>query len=70
MSQGIVVYEALLANQQSLARVQSARRAIEQVGGRIQVDSEPDSPVHIVTLWLPSPYHPEVILPGLPFYPV
>lgn len=70
MSQGVVVYEALLANQQSLARVQSARRAIEQIGGRIQVDSEPGSAVHVVTLWLPPPYQPDTVLPGLPFYPV
>lgn len=70
MSQGVIVYEALLANQQSLLRVQSARRAIEQIGGRVQVDNEPGSAVHIVTLWLPPSYQPETVLPGLPFYPV
>lgn len=70
MSQVLVVYEALLANEQSLARVHAARRAIEHVGGRIEIERQAGSAAHVVTIWLPMPYHPDGVLPGLPFYPV
>lgn len=63
------MYEALLTNPQSIARVQAARHAIQQLGGRVEIQGERGSPVQLVTLWLPAPHTPDEALPGLPFFP-
>ena len=66
----VVMYEATLSNPQNLALVQSARPAIERVGGRVVIDHPTVTGMMTVTLWLPPAYSPAQFLPGLPFYPV
>ncbi|HEX8730997.1 MAG TPA: hypothetical protein VF725_02950 [Ktedonobacterales bacterium] len=70
MAQTLVVYEALLASEQSLARVRNVSRAIERTGGRVEIERQAGSAAHIVTVWLPPQHRIEDALPGLPFYPV
>lgn len=66
-------YEALLANPQHVAQVQAARRAIESVGGSLQIIRTPQSGqsgMTLVVVTLPGAYLPDAFLPGLPFYVV
>lgn len=66
----MVAYQAMLRNPANVARVQAARRAIEQVGGRIQIAPPTKDGMTLVVLSLPEGYAPDHFLPGLPFYPV
>ncbi len=64
-------YEALLSNPQHVAQVQAARRAIESVGGSLQIIRTPEqASMTLVVVTLPSAYLPDTFLPGLPFYVV
>ncbi len=63
-----VVYEALLTQSESLARVQAMRRQIEQIGGALRV--EQSGGAILVTLTLPAQYAPEQFFPDIPFFPV
>lgn len=67
-------YEALLSNPQHVAQAQAAKRAIEGVGGSLQIIRtlpQPGQPgMTLVVVTLPSPYLPDAFLPGLPFYVV
>jgi hypothetical protein len=64
------VYEAILSQPDSLARVQTARRMIERAGGIIKLAPPTSSGMVFVTLVLPDRYLPQDFLAGLPFYPV
>ena len=66
----VKVYEAMLANPASIARVTAARPAIERTGGRVKLAPPTKSGMVLATLTLPDRYTPEDFLPGLPFYPV
>ena len=63
-------FEALLSNPQHVAQAQAARRAIESVGGSLQLirTPQPGQPgMTLVVMTLPNAYLPETFLPGLPF---
>jgi hypothetical protein len=66
----MVAYQAILGNPTNVARVQAARSAIDQVGGRVQIAPPTKDGMTLVVLTLPEGYAPERFLPGLPFYPV
>jgi hypothetical protein len=66
----MVAYQAVLRNPNNVARVQAARRAIEQVGGQVRVAPPTKDGMTLVVLSLPEGNAPEQFLPGLPFYPV
>jgi hypothetical protein len=63
------VYEAMLAQRDSLERVQAARRAIERAGGAIKFAPPTASGMVLVALILPDRHTPQEFLPDLPFYP-
>lgn len=63
-------FEALLSNPQHIAQAQAALRAIERVGGVLQLirAPQPGQPgMTLVVVTLPSAYLPDAFLPGLPF---
>lgn len=62
-------YEALLSNPQHIAQVRAAARAIEQMGGKLEIFPTKTSGLALVVLTLPEQYRPEAIFPGLPFFP-
>ena len=62
-------FEAMLSRPESLIRVQQARLAIEQVGGRIEFQPSGSPDLVLVLLRLPEPYHPDEFLPEIPFFP-
>jgi hypothetical protein len=62
-------YQALLARAESLASVRARRRAIEAVGGKIEIAPPTSTGMVVVKLWLPPPYQPYDFIPDLPFYP-
>jgi len=64
------VYEAMLSQPDSIARVQAARWAIERAGGDVKLAPPSSGGMVLVTLVLPDRYLPQDFLPGLPFYPV
>ena len=64
-------YEALLSNPQHVAQAQAAKRAIEGVGGSLEVIRTPQSGqpgLTLVVVTLPGAYLPDTFLPGLPLY--
>lgn len=63
-----IVYEALLTQSGSLARIQAMRRPIEQIGGAVRIEQAGEA--ILVTLILPAQYMPGQFYPGLPFFPV
>ncbi len=65
----LIAYEAILSDPRNLAQVQSARRAVEAVGGRLLIEPPTKAGMSVVTLYLPEGYVPKQFLPGLPFYP-
>jgi hypothetical protein len=66
----VVVYQAMLSNPNNVARVRAAQRAIEQVGGKIEVAPPTRVGMVVVLVYLPEGYTPDQFVPGLPFYPV
>ncbi len=63
-------YQANFYRPENVARVQQARRAIEQVGGKVEIIPPAKTGMIVVVLTLPEQYSPDDFLPGLPFYPV
>ena len=66
----LIAYQALLANPQNLARVQAARAAIEQAGGRVSIAPPTTVGMVLVILELPEGLRPEQFCPGVPFFPM
>lgn len=66
----LVVYEALLGQPESVARVRALENAIKQAGGKIKITPVPRTGMVAVTLWLPETYHPDEFLPDVPFTPI
>lgn len=62
-------YQALLARADNVAKVQSMRRAIERIGGKVEIAPPTATGMVRVTLWLPPQYQPKDFFPDLPFYP-
>lgn len=62
-------YQALLARQDNVVRVWQMRRAVEDVGGKIEMAPPTVTGMVRVTLWLPPQYQPNDFFPDLPFYP-
>lgn len=60
-------YEALLAQPQHVAQVKAARRAIERIGGTVQMLPAQQTGMTLVVLTLPVSYQPSAFFPGLPF---
>ena len=69
-SVGMLVYQAMLSNPDNLARIQSAKREIERVKGRVRIAAPTKGGLTLVVLELPEGYTPDQFVPGLPFYPV
>lgn len=65
----LLVYEAVLSNSSNLARINTARHAIERAGGNLHVAPLRTGDMTLVTLTLPETHTPDKFLPGLPFYP-
>jgi len=63
-------YQALFSRPENVARVQQARRAIEQAGGKVIIGAPAKNGMITVILTLPETSSPDDFLPGLPFYPV
>jgi len=63
-------YQALLTRRESLDRVKSVRKAIEQVGGQIEVVPSGTPGMTCAIVHLPSPRHPHEFVPEIPFFPV
>lgn len=63
-------YEALITQPENVARVHAGIRAIERVGGSVQIAPPTHDGITLVTLILPDPYRPDQFFPGLPFYPI
>jgi hypothetical protein len=61
-------YHALLSRPESLARVQSAHRAIERAGGFIEIRNTTTAGLMLVVLRLPPGRTPDQFIAGLPFY--
>ena len=66
----MVAYQAMLSNPANVARVRSAQRAIEQIGGKVSIAPPTKVGMVVVLLYLPEGYTPDQFFPGLPFYPV
>ncbi len=66
----LIAYQALLSNPENLARVQAAKREIEQVGGKVSIAAPNKSGLTLVIIELPQGYAPNQFVPGVPFYPV
>ncbi|HLY29814.1 MAG TPA: hypothetical protein VKQ36_02180 [Ktedonobacterales bacterium] len=62
-------YQAVFSRPDNIARVQAARRAIERVGGKVEIIPS-NAGMTAVILTLPEPYRPEQFVPGLPFFPL
>lgn len=65
----LLVYEAVLSHSSNLARINTARSAIERAGGKLHVAPLRAGDMTLVTLTLPETHPPERFLPGLPFFP-
>jgi hypothetical protein len=61
-------YEALLSNPQHVAQVKAAKRAIERIGGALQMLPAQQPGMTLVVLTLPVSYQPSAFFPGLSFY--
>lgn len=63
-------YEALISRPENLALIRAARPAIEAVSGQVSIAAPTKTGLVRVTLCLPPPYTPAMLVPGLPFYPL
>jgi hypothetical protein len=63
-----MAYEAMLSDPERIARVRGATKAIESIGGSVEIAPPTPQGMILVTLWLPRGYVPEDFLPGFPFY--
>jgi len=70
MSMRLYAYQALLSNQQNVARVQRARQEIERMGGRVRIAPPSKVGMVLVVMELPEGALPEHFVPGVPFYPM
>lgn len=67
---GVRVFEAVLAQPDSLARIRAQQRAIERVKGSVKLAPPTVAGLVLVTLVLPEPLTPANFFPDLPFYQV
>lgn len=63
-------YEAVLARSETIQQVRAQQRAIERIGGRVEISAPSGSGMTLIRLTLPEPYTPDDFCPGLPFFPV
>jgi len=66
---GIITYQALLSNPDNIRRIDAARREIERAGGRVEIGAPNAVGMVLVLLRLPAEITPDLLLPGIPFYP-
>ena len=64
----MIAYQALLSRPDNVARIQSAKPAIERAGGSVTI-THLKTGMAVVVLQLPDIYTPDQFLPGIPFYP-
>lgn len=62
-------YEAVLARPETIQQARAQQRAIERLGGVIEISPPSATGLTLVRLALPEPYTPADVLPGLPFFP-
>ena len=62
------LYEAMLSQAESIARLRAARQVIERAGGKIKIALPTANGMVLVTLLLHEPLTPQDFLPDLPFY--
>jgi hypothetical protein len=67
---GTQTYEAVLARPENVQQVRARERAIERIGGRVEIGKRSAAGMTLVRLILPDPYTPHDFVPGLPFFPV
>lgn len=65
-----IVYQALISNPASLARIKAAEQQVAAKRGRIWFGPTTKTGLVTVFLELPEPWSPSQILPEVPFYPV
>ena len=63
-------YQALLTRPENVAQTRAQRRALEEAGGKLEIEPASPTGMGVVTLWLPAQRRPHEFLPGLPFYPL
>ena len=62
-------YEAILARPETVRQAREQQRAIERLGGTLEISPRGATGMTLVRLSLPEPYTPADVLPGLPFFP-
>lgn len=63
------IYEAILARPETVRQAREQQRAIERLGGTLEISPPSATGMTLVRLRLPEPYTPADVLPGLPFFP-
>jgi len=62
-------YEAILARPETVRQAREQQRAIERLGGTLEISPPSATGMTLVRLSLPEPFTPADVLPGLPFFP-
>jgi hypothetical protein len=66
----LIPYQALISHSDNLKRMREAQAKIAHIGGKVVIEPPNHLGMTLVTLWLPSSYTPEQVVPGIPFYPM
>lgn len=61
-------YEAILARPETVRQARAQQRAVERLGGTLEVSAPGATGMTLVRLTLPEPYTPADVLPDLPFF--
>lgn len=61
-------YEAMLARSETVRQARAQQRAIERLGGTLEISAPSATGMTLVRLTLPEPYTPADVLPDLPFF--
>jgi hypothetical protein len=62
-------YEVILAREETIQRIRDAQRAIERLGGAVEIGAPTPTGVRLARIILPEPMAPDDVLPGIPFVP-
>lgn len=65
-----ITYQAQITLPATLARLQAAREGIERAGGTLEVLPTATPGLTLARLTLPASLSPEVVAPGVPFFPL
>jgi hypothetical protein len=64
----IKTYEAMLARPETVRQARAQQRAIERLGGTLEISAPSATGMTLVRLTLPEPSTPADVLPELPFF--